>query len=148
MKIRVLIIVILMTLPFAMFGQIRNGFWQSDSPNVSDTYDEGYKFRGNTFEYCVSGYDGLNPIVGFGGTYIVKNKQIFFTITFMRKLIGGQLSRDEFETSNNFWSLNGGKLTTIALDKPIKEEASIEIFKEYIEIDGDKFYLIKEQKDS
>jgi len=147
MKNKVFFIVVLLILSIKSFGQIKNGFWQFYTSAVSDTYDEGYKFNGNTFEFCISGYDGLNPTRGFGGFYRIKTDTIFFKVTYIEKYVGGVLSRDEFATCNNFWIIDGGKLMTIKLDKPIEAQVEIKFFKNHIEIDGDKFYLIKRQND-
>jgi hypothetical protein len=125
-------------------SQISNGFWQEKTPNVSDSYLGGYHFVNSDFEYTINGYDGLNPVSAFGGKFIIKKGNIIFTITYMKKVIGGQLCRSETCTLNDSWAIEGGKVTKVKLDKAIKAMAKIEIHADYLLIDKQKYFRIEE----
>lgn len=125
------------------FSQIPNGFWQEKTQNVSDAYLGGYHFTGKTFEYTINGYDGLNPITALGGEYAIKNGKIFFTVTYIKKVVGGQLCRSETSTLNDSWSIEGGKMSIVKLNPTIKAIANIEISDNYLMIDKQKFYKVE-----
>ena len=125
------------------FSQIRSGFWQEKTSSVSDAYLGGYNFTDTTFEYTINGYDGLNPITAFGGKYLIKKGKIFFTVTYIRKNIGGQLCRSLTSTLNDSWSIEGGKITVVKLNSVVTANANIEIFNDYLVIDKQKFYKIE-----
>lgn len=124
------------------YCQISKGFWQEKTSNVSDAYLGGYYFTDSTFEYTINGYDGLNPINALGGKYTIKNNVIYFTVEYIKKTIGGTLCRSMTTTLNDTWSIEGGKLTTTKLKSAVKATAKIELFKDYIIIDKQKFYKI------
>jgi hypothetical protein len=125
------------------FSQIPNGFWQEKTQNVSDAYLGGYHFTGKTFEYTINGYDGLNPISALGGEYTIKNGKIFFIVTYIKKVVGGQLCRSETNTLNDSWSIEGGKMSIVKLSPVIKAVAIIEINGSYLIIDKQKFYKVE-----
>lgn len=125
------------------FSQIKNGFWQEKTANISDAYLGGYNFTNTTFEYSINGYDGLNPITAFGGKYTIKKNKIFFTITYMKKNIGGRLCRSETYTLNDSWSIEGGKTTVIQLNPVINSNANIEMLDDCLVIDRQKFYKVE-----
>jgi len=97
-----------------------------------------------TFEYSINGYDGLNPISTLGGTYSIKNGKIFFTVIYIKKVVGGQLCRSKTSTINDSWSFEGGKISIVKLNPAIKAVAIIEINANYLMIDKQKFYKVDE----
>lgn len=125
------------------FSQISNGFWQEKTQNVSNAYLGGYHFTGKTFEYTINGYDGLNPITAFGGEYAIKNGKIFFSVTYIKKAVGGQLCRSETSTLNDSWSIEGSKISIVKLNPSIKAIANIKIGDNYLIIDKQKFYKVE-----
>jgi len=126
------------------FSQIQNGFWQEKTPNVSDAHLGGYHFLNKTFEYTINGYDGLNPISALGGYYTINNGRIYFTVTYIKKNIGGKLCRGETSTLNDSWSIEGGKISIEKINPVIKTTANIEINYNYLMIDKQKFYKVDE----
>lgn len=144
MKTKLLNLFMLLMLAQMGTAQIPNGFWQEKTQNVSDAYLGGYRFTNSEFEYSINGYDGLNPISAFGGKYVVQNGKIIFTVTYMKKIIGGQLCRSETSTLNDSWAIEGGKVMSLKLDKAVKAVAKINIFTDYIQIDNQKYFRIVE----
>ncbi|NLI37599.1 MAG: hypothetical protein GX416_13955 [Bacteroidales bacterium] len=139
-KIVAIIIIAIESIPLG-YSQIPNGFWQNGTSKIEVKLNAGYFFSKNhKFEYIISEYDGLNPIITFGGTYSIKNKNIKFYITYVKKRIGGKLSRDSQYRLNDSWAFIGGKILKIELKPPIIEsEENIQITKNYISF-ADKYY--------
>lgn len=125
------------------FSQIQSGFWQGKTPDITDAYLGGYNFTDSTFEYTINGYDGLNPITAFGGTYHIKDGKILFAVTYIKKIIGGQLCRSLTSTLNDSWSIEDGMIIIEKLNPVVNANATIEILMDYLLIDKKEFYKVK-----
>jgi hypothetical protein len=125
------------------------GIWQLNSPEISSGFVETYRFfPKNSFEYHVSGYDGLSRIRVIGGSYNIKQDSIIFITTYTIEKIGGHLERSELNTLNNSWSIEGTETKRNTVTKP---EQYVAIFKkslkekdsqEFIIIDSDKYFKV------
>jgi len=121
------------------FSQMFLGRWQTQTSEISSAYLGNYLFTSSTFEYTISGYDGLNPIQALGGTYFVKSDTIFFTVRYIKKQVGGQLERSEIYTQNDSWAFEGGKIETVTLTPPVHAVATIKRKDNVLWIDERKF---------
>ena len=144
--------IILMTLfsTYAIIGfsQKLQGLWQIGTPDLSDAYLGNYTFSDSTFMYNINGYDGLNPIRSLGGTYIIKSDTIYFTVKYIKKIIGGQLCRSHIYTSNDSWEMYSDTIHTEKLVPPICATSFIKFLKtkdnDVLLLDGRQYYKIKE----
>ena len=121
------------------FSQKLSGRWQTQTPEISDAYLNNYFFTDTTFEYHISEYDGLNPINALGGKYLIKLDTIYFTVTYIKKRVGGQLERSEIYTENDSWAFEGGIDKSINLMPPIHATATFKLQDSVLWLDEMRF---------
>jgi hypothetical protein len=104
-----------------------NGTWQAESPDIGSGYGELYKFYlDGGFSYSPYQYDGLKRIISIKGTYEIKGKELLLTTTSTEEIVGGNLTRDPFITTNDSWAIKGGKLVEVKLN-PVDHYLTIEL---------------------
>ncbi len=124
-----------------------------------------YEFIEDRFTYCTDAYNDVYGQFCISGNFIVVEDSIYFTVRRIETMELGSLhrivpSRRETElvilndtssyrrekpSSSNFWAMSTGKVQSVNLEDT-KFSAKFRIIKdneyeEYIEIDGERFYL-------
>jgi hypothetical protein len=124
-----------------------------------------YEFIEERFTYCTDAYNDIYGQFCISGNYIVAGDSIYFTVLKIETRELGSLhridpNRRETElvilndtsyhrrdkpSSSNFWAMSTGKVQSVNLENT-KFSAKFRIVKEneyeeYIEIDGERFYL-------
>lgn len=143
MKKIISIIFILLFISVGVYSQIPKGFWQEESSQIGKKRMAGYTFGDNhRFEYSISEYDGLSPIVALGGTYRINKNKIYYRVSYIKKRIGGKLCRDGQYTLNDSWAFVGNQITVVKLKHAINESGKIySMTKNYIHLSSDyKYY--------
>ncbi|NLI36231.1 MAG: hypothetical protein GX416_06925 [Bacteroidales bacterium] len=143
MKKRISMIFILLLVSMGGYSQIPKGFWQQNSSQIGKKRMAGYTFGDNhRFEYTISEYDGLNPIVALGGTYRINRNKIYYKVNYIKKRIGGKLCRNGQYTLNDSWAFVGNQITVIKLKHAINESGKIySMTRKYIDLSSDyKYY--------
>jgi len=144
------IILILLFMVFDNLCQAKklSGRWQTQTAEISDTYLGNYLFNDSIFNYTINGYDGLNPIQVLGGTYFIKSDTIFFTVKYIKNMIGGKLERSEIYTQNDSWAFEGGTIETVNLTPPVHTVATFKLQNDILLIDERKFCKLNVKDDS
>ena len=133
--------------------------------NFLDGKKSFYEFIEERFTYCTDAYNDIYGQFCISGNYIVAGDSIYFTVLKIETRELGSLhridpNRRETElvilndssyhrrdkpSSSNFWAMSTGKVQSVNLENT-KFSAKFRIVKEneyeeYIEIDGERFYL-------
>ena len=123
------------------------GFWQADTPDITDAYTDCYRFFADgRFTFVFSGYDETKRIVSLSGTYTIKDSVFSFFVTSREELEGGVVERNP--QSSNGWYLSQGKLRTVKQPIAGPDEAPLEKMspapngKMCIEIGATKFFKL------
>lgn len=124
-----------------------------------------YEFIEDRFTYCTDAYNDIYGQFCISGKFIVVEDSIFFTVRRIETTELGSLHRiipsnretelvilndtltyrREKPSSSNFWAISTGKVESVYLEDT-KFSANFRIvnaseYEEYIEIDGERFYL-------
>lgn len=158
---------IIFLVSFCFFGmksaKAQAGLYSKDS--IRYLRGSFYEFIDDRFTYCTDAYNDVYGQFCISGKYKVFEDSIFFTVQRMETMELGPLHRvnpisRETElvisndtlnyrrvkpTSSNYWAMSTGKVQLV-YSEDIIFSASFRIFNnnedgEYIEIDGERFYL-------
>ena len=129
-------------------AQKLSGRWQTQTSEIFDTYLGNYLFTDSTFKYTIDGYDGLNPIQALGGIYIIKFDTIFFTVKYIKKLVGGKLVRSEECTDNDSWAFEGGNIETVNLVPYVHAIATFKLRNDTLWLDERRFCKLNVKADN
>ena len=100
------------------------GFWQAGSPDISDAYQDCYRFfPDGKFVFEFSGYDETKRIVSLNGTYSLKDGLLNLLITSRVEFQGGSVARNP--QSRSGWCLEKAKLVTVPQSQSEHEEVEL-----------------------
>ena len=128
------------------------GFWQAESPDISDAYPDCYRFFADgTFVFIFSGYDETKRIASLHGNYSMKvysdkDAVLSFFVTSRVELKGGTVERNP-QSSNGWYLVNAKPVTVIQVNSgpdeaPVRLNSLSPKGHLCIEIGGTKFYRI------
>lgn len=137
----------LLLVPFACMGICLDGFWQTTTPDVPDTYLYGYSFKGNQFAFVVSGFDSFNPIFSMTGTYEICGDSIILQPECVERKVFEKVDRDPMIfTTNDAWYLKGCKFVIDSLKNQEPMVLEFKMEEDSIMLDMNPFYRIEGQK--
>lgn len=137
----------LLLVPFACMGVCLDGFWQAETPEVSDTYIHGYSFKGNQFAFVTSGYDTFNPIFSLIGTFEICGDSIVLRPECVQKKVFEKVERDPMlYTTNDAWGFIGDEFVIDSLQNQEPIALEFKMGGDSIMLDRSPFYRIEGQK--
>lgn len=142
----------------------QSGLYSKDS--IRYTKDSFYEFIEDRFTYCTDAYNDIYGQFCVSGNYVVKEDSIYFSVKKIETRELGSLHRiapcstgselvmlndtvaqkRDRPSSSNYWAMSTSKAQITYLNDAITFTAHFRIFNcnrydEFIEIDGDRFYL-------
>ena len=124
------------------------GFWQLDSWQPGDGWNDNYRFYKNgEFEFNLNQMvDNLKKVVGLKGKYRIKGNVLYTTVTNYYEMEGGKFMRDTSVFITKSWIYGGGHVVEKEQKNSTEEGISIQFAKEknhdcFI-LNGKKYFLV------
>lgn len=126
-------------------ANVPKGFWQARSELVGAGFGSGYQFGDSAcFEFVISSYDILNPLISFGGHYVLSSDSIEFRIEHYDIVEFFSIDLDYVSNLSDTWGVEGGNNTRVFLPLPDSKKMSFKQSQDTIWIGGLDFHQTNE----